>query len=76
MLTCPTRAVPVLAPIDSPTVPFADPLCPETIEIQPALAPDVHAQPDSVVTSTDSLPPAAPIESTGRLRAKWQGGGA
>jgi hypothetical protein len=65
-----------LAAIDSPTVPFADPLCPETTETQPVLAVAVHAQPDSVVTSTDSLPPAASIESPSRLSAKWQGAGA
>jgi hypothetical protein len=63
----------VLAATDSPTVPLALPLFPETIASQSALDDADHAQPFSVDTPTDNGPPAAAIESRARLSAKVQG---
>jgi hypothetical protein len=52
----------------SVTVALAEPLLPAVTAIQLACDPAVHPHPESVATATDSVPPAAAIESLLRLR--------
>jgi hypothetical protein len=70
MVACPTRSGPVLELTLSTTFPFPFPLAPESIAIQPAVLVEVHAQPSTVLTLTDSLPPDASTVSNVRLRSK------
>jgi hypothetical protein len=53
----------VFAATESPTIPLALPLWPDTIVSQAALLEADHEQPVSVVSATDSGPPAALISS-------------
>jgi hypothetical protein len=69
MLTSPERSAPVLGATVNTTAPDAPPLCPELMTIHAVWLAALHAQPDSVLTSTDKRPPAAPIESLARLTA-------
>ncbi len=70
MFTCPARALPLLAAIDSPTIPLASPDDPLEIAIQPAPLAADHRHPFSVVTPTASRPPSAPTVSPGRDNEK------
>jgi hypothetical protein len=57
MVRVPERAAPVVAATEYFTVPFPEPLAPDSIFIQDALLLDVHAQPAPPVTLTLPLPP-------------------
>jgi hypothetical protein len=59
----------VFAETFTATVPVEFPLCPDEMATHPAVVVAFHAQPLSVVTSKDSLPPADPIASCVRLNA-------
>jgi hypothetical protein len=73
MVTWPTRAVAVLAPTASPTVPDALADWPSTTVIHAALLAAVHRQPESVVTPTLNRPPVASMVSLVRDKEKTQG---
>src|SRR5690242_19654041 len=75
MVAWPARCAPVvLAAADSVTVPDAAPAAPPVTTIQATPLAAVHAQPSSVVTSTDRTPPAAVTVSPVRL--SWNRHGA
>lgn len=76
IVTAPVRSGPAFAAADSTTVPFPFPLWPDWMAIQFAALVAVQAQPASVVTSTDSRPPAGSTVSADRLRPKRQGAAA
>lgn len=76
MLTCPVRAAPLFAATVRATVPFALPLWPDAIAIQLAPLDALHAQPESVATSTVKRPPDAGALSDVRLSEKRHGAAA
>jgi hypothetical protein len=76
MLTSPERSAPVFGATVNTTAADALPLCPELMTIHDARLAALHAQPDSVRTSTDKRPPAAPIESLPRLTVYRHGAAA
>ena len=57
----------MLGATDNTTTPDALPLCPALMTTHDARLAALHAQPDSVLTSTDKRPPTALIESLARL---------
>jgi len=73
MFTCPTRAAPAFAAIDSPTVPAASPLSSLVTAIQLSPLTAVQWQPVNALTSTLNRPPAWPIESLPRLSVNTHG---
>jgi hypothetical protein len=73
MFTTPTRAPPAFAATSSATVPLAFALPPDATAIHDAELAACHAQPDSVVTPTDSRPPFALMLSRVRLSSNRQG---
>jgi hypothetical protein len=76
MVAVPARCGPALAATDSITVPLPFPLAPDWMPIQFAALDAVQAQPASVVTSTDTRPPAASIVSCDRLSPNRHGAAA
>ena len=55
----PVRCGPMLAATEKPTAPLPAPLAPELIVIQLSLLAAVHEHPETVVTFTLPVPPAA-----------------
>jgi hypothetical protein len=75
-VTVPLRLAPVLAAIDSATLPLPEPLAPAVMTIQDTLGVAVQAQPLPAVTlSGVAVPPAATIDCALGANAKEHAGG-